>query len=594
MSSPNQIGGALLAPPSTSRAPARNPQNVTQSTITIEPTPEYQRFYNLNRREMDRLRLEIHVAEENNLNPPPQAEPMSRSTTSESLPSPSTVYSHTGDGDASLSPDPTTEAARLRPHRGRRKGPLDIETRTKTAFKRKFKLTCSFHRAKRTSCNCHDFSKLEEGYRRFVAIEAQRDRARARSASRHDLSRTSYGDIGTLFGTGGAAPATPSRDLDLNELPISLQLPTRMRANLPTILDFDINSVASVNEMVLAPREQPLFLPSPAPQPILAQEASYLVPIGSSTMFRNRWQCEFQRPTEDTGSLASSDCCSWTGPFEQLSSHFGTEHHPFQPAEEPQWSMCASCRSISPGWVEEPACTTMPRCPPGSWRKWFYGAAARQPNPSPRMLTVSEASESGYSGPQDLSWNTNTPGSSNTERSNIQYNPSSGNSGFYEHLASGNKENNEAGDDKLKNDIDHVSRRLPPRYRRRFDATSAIHHCLASWLSLSTGKTEPRSTLYHSPLGLLYPSRSLWHLILSLLAPFMIFYLSEQHLLIKLWDILPAFLASIDVLNWCLPLVMLAPLTAWIATNSLRVGRNEEDSRSQDPKDGLSALILVV
>jgi hypothetical protein len=152
MSSPNQIGGELLAPPSKSRASsARNPQNVTQSTIMIEPTPEYQRFYNLNRREMDRLRLEIHVTEENKLHPPPQTEPMSRSTTSESLPSPSTVYSHTGEGDTALSPDPTTEAAKSRRHRGKRTGPLGIETRTKTAFKRKFKLTCAFHREKRTA-----------------------------------------------------------------------------------------------------------------------------------------------------------------------------------------------------------------------------------------------------------------------------------------------------------------------------------------------------------------------------------------------------------------------------------------------------------
>lgn len=146
MTLPNQAGGAHLAPPSHSRQSSRSAAH----HITIEPTDEYQRFYNSNRRELDRHRLELHVAEENNLELP-RSQPMSRSTTSESIPSPSTVHSHAGDTDSLFSPEPTAEVARQRPPRGKRHGPLDLETRVKTAFKRKFKLTCEYHRKKRTS-----------------------------------------------------------------------------------------------------------------------------------------------------------------------------------------------------------------------------------------------------------------------------------------------------------------------------------------------------------------------------------------------------------------------------------------------------------
>ncbi|KAJ8118072.1 hypothetical protein ONZ43_g4065 [Nemania bipapillata] len=173
----------------------------------IEPTPEFQRFYNQTRQEMDRQRFEHHVAESSL--EPPQAESMSRSTTSDSLPSPSTVYSHAGDSNAPLSPDPTIEAAKSKPHRGRRRGPLDMETRIKTAFKRKFKLTCTYHRAKKTSCNCHDFSKLEEGYLESLG-------AKEHNASQGRLDKP-FGELGT-FGTGGAGDAAPTAHLRYNNI----------------------------------------------------------------------------------------------------------------------------------------------------------------------------------------------------------------------------------------------------------------------------------------------------------------------------------------------------------------------------------------
>ncbi|RWA14161.1 hypothetical protein EKO27_g941 [Xylaria grammica] len=335
MSSPNRTDrGHLAPPPSNPRTSVRNVQNATQTTIMIEPTPEYQQFYNQNRREMDKQRLELHVTESNL--EPPQAEPMSRSTTSDSHPSPSTVCSYAGDSITPLSPDLTTETVKSRPSRGRRRGPLDMETRTKTAFKRKFKLTCAFHRAKRTTCNCHDFSKLEEGYRNYLAAEGQRGRA-SRSQSVRSL-----GDIGT-FGTGGAGDAggtvltTPHyQSLDL---PIGREFPLHVNESLLPVLELDIDSAVSVNAIVSAPREEPFFLAPAAPIPI--QDATFpMIAIGSLTTFRNRWQCEYGCSTEGTGSRDSTDSCSWTGPLEQLEAHFRTEHHPFEPAAEPHWSVC--------------------------------------------------------------------------------------------------------------------------------------------------------------------------------------------------------------------------------------------------------------
>ncbi|KAF2970498.1 hypothetical protein GQX73_g3069 [Xylaria multiplex] len=250
MSSPNWNDGGRLAPPPppplTPSISMRNAQNATQGTIMIEPTVEYQRFYNQTRREMDRQRLEFHITE-NNLEPP-QAEPMSRSTTSDSHPSlsPSTACSHVGDSIPPLSPDPATEGIRSRPTRGKRRGPLELETRTKTAFKRKFKLTCARHRAKRVTCNCHDFSKLEEGYHKSLAVEAQKTRA-----SRSQPVR-SLVDLGT-FGTGGAGtvPTTPHyKSFNLSDLPIGHESLHQVNASLLPALKLDINSAASVNAIV--------------------------------------------------------------------------------------------------------------------------------------------------------------------------------------------------------------------------------------------------------------------------------------------------------------------------------------------------------
>ncbi|KAI1108832.1 hypothetical protein F5Y14DRAFT_445130 [Nemania sp. NC0429] len=562
MSSPNRIDGGLLAPLSVPKAPARTPQSANQPTIMIEPTPESQQFYNQNRREMDRQRFELHVTEESNLELP-QAEPMSRSTTSDSLPSPATVYSQFGDGNSVLSPDPTTETVRSRPHRGRRKGPLDLETRTKTAFKRKFKLTCAFHRAKRTSCNCHDFSKLEEGYRRYLATEAEKAKA-----SQGPLVRA-FGEIGT-FGIGGASDGAPTtlpryQNVDLPELSPGPDPLPQMHSNLLPVLRFDIDSAASVNAIVSVPREEPFFL---APLPLINDSP---VPIGCSMLrFRNRWECRYQRATEETRSLASNttDSCSWTGPFDQLSTHFSNEHHPFQPADIAYCSICLQCSAMSPEWVEERACPEPDKCHPDSWQRWFFGTPPRL-NPNRRRLTVSGASGSQYSW-IDPSWNTTTPGSSNTEPSNRPYASYTDKSAFHEHSANGN-ERHEAGDSERRNTACYTYEGLQGRYPYQSNPSDPFRYgCIGNWLPSPRCKMRPGSVICNNHLSLACPSRSYLRLVLPLLALLVVFCAQAERDLINMGVTLLALLAG----SYCLAIVGL--LVAWAVVCSLRIRISRE------------------
>ncbi|KAI0162236.1 hypothetical protein GGR57DRAFT_315833 [Xylariaceae sp. FL1272] len=394
-------------------APPRQSQHGPGESILIEPTAQHQQFYNQARREADKCRLEFHVAQQNNLAIPPRAEAIARSPTSDSHPSPSTGPSHAGDSDSPFSPASTSESARSKPHRGRRRGPLDLETRVKTAFKRRFKLTCDFHRAKRTSCKCFDFSKLEAGYQNSITSEtSQRNRAQSRSASQNEISRESLRDIET-FSTGGAAPSTPSYpELDSADLLTSLHSPNQVQQRIQPILRFDIYSQDSVNEMMSTPVDPPYIPPL---LPTLPQTELYPLPIGRQMSFRNRWTCEFDYG-EDTSSLASLEPCPWTGPFEQLCSHFSTTHHSFEPMDEPCWSSCAQCCTIGPGWDTAPACIAAGRCSQDAWQKRFYGATTRRAQGGLRAITVSEPSDNDFSN-QELLWG--TPGSSNTEPSNF-------------------------------------------------------------------------------------------------------------------------------------------------------------------------------
>ncbi|KAI1359977.1 hypothetical protein F5Y08DRAFT_61128 [Xylaria arbuscula] len=575
MSSPNRLEGGLLAPPSNPRTPVRNPQNVIRNSIMIEPTPESQRFYNQNRREMDRQRLEQHV-EDSNLEPP-AAELMSRSTTSDSHPSPSTVCSHSCSSVPPSSPDPTTEPARSKPHRGRRKGPLELETRTKTAFKRKFKLTCAFHRAKRTSCNCHDFSKLEEGYRKYLATEEQK----AKATRSHSVKSISKGDIETFSTGGGVAPLMTAQyssfSTDLTGLSTDRELTTHVNENLLPALNLDLDSAKSVSEFMSAPREEPFFI---APAAAAAVPASMmmstfeLVTIGSMTLYNDkRWQCEYKYKTEETKSGHSADSCPWTGPFEKLEDHFRTEHHPFQPAAAPEWSMCEGCGRLSPGWDQ--SC-----CHSARSTKLFYGEVPRQANPNRPVFTFSEASgsRSSWVGP---TWNMATPGSSNTEQSTFPHSSTNSRSGFYDHSVSG-KESSESGDGEGSDDNDaNEPMRAGTGNRSRLPsgAANSIDHChTGTWFREAGIKMGANSSLggLHAVLTpCLEPYRVL---TLSLLAPLVAFYLQLVQFPFGLQRILMVCMSyAISLASHLAIVAIVAFLLIWVAVESLKIRRSERD-----------------
>ncbi|KAJ3562846.1 hypothetical protein NPX13_g8408 [Xylaria arbuscula] len=522
MSSPNRLDGGLLAPPSNPRTPVRNPQNVIRKSIMIEPTPESQQFYNQNRREMDRQRLEQHV-EDSNLEPP-AAELMSRSTTSDSHPSPSTVCSHSCSSVPPSSPDPTTEPARSKPHRGRRKGPLELETRTKTAFKRKFKLTCAFHRAKRTSCNCHDFSKLEEGYRKYLATEEQK----AKATRSHSVKSISKGDIETFSTGGGVAPLMTAQyssfSTDLTGLSTDRELTTHVNENLLPALNLDLDSAKSYK-------------------------------------------------TEETKSGHSADSCPWTGPFEKLEDHFRTEHHPFQPAAPPEWSMCEGCGRLSPGWDE-------PCCQSARSTKLFYGEVPRQANPNRPVFTFSEASgsRSSWVGP---TWNMATPGSSNTEQSTFPHSSTNSRSGFYDHSVSG-KESSESGDGEGSDDNDEnepMRAGTGNRSRLPSGAANSIDHChTGTWFREAGIKMGTNSSLggLHAVLTpCLEPYR---RLTLSLLAPLVAFYLQSVQFPFGLQRILMMCMPyAISLASHLAIVAIVAFLLIWVAVESLKIRRSERD-----------------
>ncbi|KAI0487390.1 hypothetical protein F4859DRAFT_254200 [Xylaria cf. heliscus] len=561
MSMSNWIDEGHLAPPPVPRTPVRNSQNGSQTTIMIEPTVEYQQFYNQTRRDMDRQRLEYHVTEENSLEPP-KAQSMSRSTTSDSLPSPSTVCSHADDGGTPFPPNHATEAVRSRPPRGKRTGPLDMETRTKTAFKRKFKLTCQFHRTKKISCNCHDFSKLEAAY-----IRSRADERRKNGASGGRPVRP-FGDLGT-FGAGGAAPATIPRYQNFD---LSSDLPTglipQVHANLRSVLDFDIQSEASVNAIVTAPREAPFYIPVSIPVEFA---------IGSSMPYRNRWECRYQHTMEETGSLASMGPCSWTGPLEQLADHFTTQHHPFVYPEQPCRSICSRCEAETPGWVDDRACREPDKCASDDWQKWLYGIPAPQSRTLPSRLTVSEASgsrTSWFSPP----WNLATPSSSNTEHSNLPYSSYTGNSSFQERLSSA-YENSEAGEGDENNEACHVCEELRNRCICCFNATNTTRHCcIGNRLPLSRWKRGGRCTLYDPCLSIPSRLQPSLRLLVSLLAPLIFFHFAGDNFLIYLRDVLLAFSTSTYCVKWYLTLTILGSLIACIAIGSLRTTSYREVS----------------
>ncbi|KAI0476447.1 hypothetical protein GGR56DRAFT_471449 [Xylariaceae sp. FL0804] len=434
MPSPTRSHGAAVA--ASSHSPTSRPHKARNNPrIILASNPKLQEAYNRIRQEADRHDQSIREAAKSKLLPAPSAVSMSRSTTNESYSSRSPTHSHAGELEPQTPQDPPAEsAAKPKRPRGKRKGPLNHETRIYTNVKRKLRLACEQHRSKKTSCDCYDFSELEEVYQRSLAdnagpsdrqVEEVHQRALPANiapADRQEGLDMAVGYLGT-FGTGGAALTPSDQDMEMNELASPFPLPTNMRPSVRPILTFDIDSEQSVNEMTQASTAQTYY---PGGTTSIPMEDSPF-PIGSE-MFRssNRWQCEFKSPT-DTLSQASSECCSWTGSFWGLLGHFQEIHQPFEDGPEPRWFKCDTCGYLHPGW-DSPEC----RCLNSSWRKWYYGTMGSVSGAASRQaLPQSADSESGYS------WNPRVssipPWPNDTKPSGGHLASSQGNGGFSEH-----------------------------------------------------------------------------------------------------------------------------------------------------------------
>ncbi|KAI1648850.1 uncharacterized protein F4817DRAFT_314486 [Daldinia loculata] len=364
------------------------------SRIIVEPTPENQRIYNDIRQTLERLRLQTHVVSQQNLLPP-QAAPSIGST----------IHSPTDEPGTPSTQDVTTQDAdRSRRQRGRRRGPLNSRTRLNTALKRKLKLACPHHRAKKTTCDCHDFCLLEEGYQNTLLSQSP---SHGRLHGRTEfMSLTPIERTWNTFGAGGAAMASSEQDSILNDIDLQSSVGDHeaVRSDVQQIVSgFDADSVHLDSTMLQAPGQT--YHPgndmgTQSPDGHIQLE---FLEIGSQMeMYPNRWRCEY-RGSIDTASETSSETCHWTGPFRELSNHFRTKHHPFHDVNPRFWLVCTRCRARAraPNDLESPLSPfrcTRESCLGSSCQRWYYGSTRDESVAGSAVaLTQSSESEAGYS-----------------------------------------------------------------------------------------------------------------------------------------------------------------------------------------------------
>ncbi|KAI1803693.1 hypothetical protein F4811DRAFT_323373 [Daldinia bambusicola] len=339
--------------------------------IIVEPTPENQRIYNEIRQTHERMRLQTHVASQHNLLPP-QAAPSITST----------IHSPTDEPGTPSVQDGTTQGTdQPRRQRGRRKGPLDSRTRLNTALKRKLKLACPHHRAKKITCDCHDFSRLEEGYQSALFPASP---SRGRLHDRNDVVMLTPTDqTWNTFGAGGAAMASSDQDSTMNDfidLHSSIGDHEAVRSDVQQIVSgFDADSVHLDSAMLQVPGQT--YHPGNdmgTQSPDGHVQLEYLEIGSQMEIYPNRWQCEY-KGSMDSGSETSSEACHWTGPLRELSNHFRTKHHPFHDVNPRFWLVCTRCRARvrAPNDLESPLSPfrcTRESCS-GSCQRWYYGSA---------------------------------------------------------------------------------------------------------------------------------------------------------------------------------------------------------------------------
>ncbi|KAI1771650.1 hypothetical protein F4818DRAFT_444978 [Hypoxylon cercidicola] len=359
--------------------------------IIVEPTPDYQHIYNDIRQTQERQRLQMHLACQQNLLPPPSA------------PSTSTIHSPTDEPVTPSTQEPTSQDADLpRRPRGRRRGPLPADTRWNTHVKRKLKLTCPHHRAKKTKCNCHDFSLLEEGYQSFLQ---QRSTSHRRSQGSNDISPLTPSDRifnREMFGIGGAAMDQEPLSTDIDILQSTAGDDDNVvRSDVQQIVSgFDADTVRLDRIMLQAPGQtyhpgNDIGTPSPRGYP---QEDD--LEIGSQNPFHpNRWYCRYKG---DVDSLAeASSQCPWTGTMDNLRSHFWIDHHPFQDASPRFWHVCTHCGTkVQPQNDLGPPplhCATA-GCLDPTFERWYFGSTRSESvADSIPGLTQSSESEAAFS-----------------------------------------------------------------------------------------------------------------------------------------------------------------------------------------------------
>ncbi|KAI2619699.1 hypothetical protein GGR54DRAFT_640023 [Hypoxylon sp. NC1633] len=397
MASPGRDHGTTL-PPKVSPKASRGCDSRDSNRIIVQPTDEYQKVYNEIRQTYERQHLQTHIASQKSLLPPSAA------------PSVSTVHSPVDDLGTPFSHDTTAQDPdqQKRP-RGRRKGPLEAQTRLNTAVKRKLKLTCQPHRAKKITCDCHDFSKLEENYLKSQRSPSSSGRRSHDGSDTPPLTSVERTLNRETFGAGGGALESLDQDATPNDLadilePSSTSYGGVVRLNVQRIVnEFDTDSV-HLEETMLQATGQPYHPGSnDIGQPSGGDVQDDLLEIGSQNRdYPIRWHCEY-KGTGDVMSETSSETCSWTGPIAQLRCHFRTTHHPFQDASPRFRLLCTICgaKALAQDDGELPLSPfhcTRESCSGSSCQRWYYGSTREVSRPeSVAALTQSSESEAGFS-----------------------------------------------------------------------------------------------------------------------------------------------------------------------------------------------------
>ncbi|KAI1761991.1 hypothetical protein GGR53DRAFT_521974 [Hypoxylon sp. FL1150] len=395
---------ASLSPYTHSRSDSRS----FSIKIIVEPTPENQHVYNDIRRTHERLQLQTHLASQQNLVPPSAAP----STSTAQSPIDEPVTPSTQDATSTQDTTPQNQGHDHQDHqdlprrpRGRRKGPLQSDTRLRTAVKRKLKLACPHHRAKKTTCNCHDFSKLEEGYQAFLQ---QLSTSRTRSHDSNDISprtpleRTSSNR--EMFGIGGGAT------MDQETFPNDGDILQSAAGDDEHVVRSDVQQIVSGFDADLMLLDTAMLQASghayhpgndigtPSPRSYTQED---LLEIGSQIRgYPNRWHCSFKGDVESLLETSSKKC-EFSGKLNDLSNHFRTEHHPFQDAFPRFWYVCVDCSArVQPQTDTEPPplqCVTDGCFDPVFERCYFGSTRTESIAESIPGLTQSSSSEAAWS-----------------------------------------------------------------------------------------------------------------------------------------------------------------------------------------------------